>query len=226
MADLIEVVDVFVDEQGRHGNPLGILWSSPQTRKREQEIARDAGFSETIFIDRIADGSAHARIFTPVQELPFAGHPTVGLAAWLLASGDDIRTISLPAGSARVRQDGDLVYITALPQWAPEFSLQRLDSPADVEAIDPDAYSVGLHYVWAWISREDRTVRARMFAPELGVREDEATGSAAVRLSAELGHDLDILQGAGSRLYTHVRYLGQQVEVGGRTSPSRMLQLN
>lgn len=221
----MNVVRVFVDDDGDHGNPLGILWASPSTRRQEQQIAADLGFSETIFIDAVDDGAARARIFTPRLELPFAGHPTVGLAAWLRRSGDAVSSITVPAGSVRVRVDGEIDYVTALPAWAPAFDLTRLDSPAEVDAVDPDAYGDGLHYVWAWLDEPAGRVRARMFAPDLGVREDEATGSAVVRLSAELGRDLEIAQGAGSRLHTHVRYLGQQVEVGGLTSEARTIEL-
>ncbi|MGO8608632.1 PhzF family phenazine biosynthesis protein, partial [Rhizobium johnstonii] len=94
---LVNVVNVFVNEEGAHGNPLGIVWASPSTRKHEQEIAADLGFSETVFIDGVAGGVAKARIFTPTQELSFAGHPTVGLAAWLAAAGDDEKNPALVA---------------------------------------------------------------------------------------------------------------------------------
>lgn len=222
---IVNVVNVFVDPAGAHGNELGIVWASPSTRKHEQAIAADLGYSETIFIDGVADGAASARIFTPARELPFAGHPTVGLAAWLRDNGDEVKDINVPAGSVRVRFDDDLVFVRALPAWAPPFELDQLDTPDDIDAVDPDAYGMGLHYVWAWLDEPQKRVRARMFAPEYGIREDEATGSAAVRLTAELGRDLEIVQGQGSVLHTHVRYLGQQIEVGGRVSPARALEL-
>ena len=222
---LVNVVNVFVDDDGAHGNPLGIVWASPSTRKREQQIAADLGFSETIFIDAVADRVATARIFTPARELAFAGHPPVGLAAWLRTGGDEVKAISVPAGSVRVRADGDVVFVTALPEWAPEFRLDRLISADEVKAVDPDAYGVGLHYVWAWLDEPEGRVHARMFAADLGIREDEATGSAAVRLTAALGRDLEIRQGEGSLLRTHVRYLGQQIEVGGRVSEARITEL-
>ncbi|ALJ18638.1 PhzF family phenazine biosynthesis protein [Microbacterium sp. No. 7] len=225
MNTLVNVVNVFVDDDDNHGNPLGIVWASPSTRGQETEIAADLGFSETIFIDAMADHVATARIFTPAGELPFAGHPTVGLAAWLLQGGDEVKAIRVPAGSVRVRADGDLVYVTAMPDWAPVFEIDRLDSPAEVEAVDPAAYAFGLHYVWAWIDEPEGRVRSRMFAPDLRLSEDEATGSAAVRLTAALGRDLLIVQGRGSVLRTHVRYLGQQIEVGGRVSEPRIIEL-
>lgn len=222
----LDVVDVFVDDAGEHGNPLGIVWSSPTTRGRESDITADLRLSETVFIDALEGATVRARIFTPTRELPFAGHPTVGLAAWLHAGGDEITTIVTPAGSVRVRVDGEAVFVTALPQWCPEFGLSRLDDAAAVTAVDPDAYAEGQHYVWAWADEAAGRVRARMFGPALGIREDEATGSAAVRLTAELGRDLEIVQGAGSVLRTHVRYLGQQIEVGGRVSDARIVEFS
>ena len=99
MGILATVVNVFVDEAGEHGNPLGIVWASTATRGHEQDIAADLGFSETVFIDEVDGRTVRARIFTPKQELRFAGHPTVGLAAWLRAAGDDIRHVVVPAGS-------------------------------------------------------------------------------------------------------------------------------
>lgn len=226
MGLLVNVVNVFVDDDGAHGNPLGIVWASSYTRKHEREIAADLGFSETIFIDDLADHIVRARIFTPAMELPFAGHPTVGLAAWLQRAGDEITNINLPAGSVRVRHHEESSFITALPGWCPSFEMTQLDSPSDVDAVDPDAYAYGKNYVWSWLDEAEGRIRARMFAPDLGVREDEATGSAAVRLTSELGRDLHIVQGTGSLIHTHNRYLGQQVEVGGRTSAARTTDLS
>ncbi|WP_019179687.1 PhzF family phenazine biosynthesis protein [Microbacterium yannicii] len=225
MSLLVNVVSVFVDDEGQYGNPLGIVWASSWTRKNEQRIAADLGFSETIFIDGFADGIATARIFTPAQELPFAGHPTVGLAAWLRSSGDDVRAIDVPAGKVQVRFDEELVFVTASPRWAPAFELDQLDTPGDVDAVDPDAYGDGLHYVWAWRDESSRQVRARMFAPDLGIREDEATGAAAVRLTSKLGRDLEIVQGRGSVLHTHSLVLDGLVEVGGRVAEERTIEV-
>ncbi|HLR98082.1 MAG TPA: PhzF family phenazine biosynthesis protein, partial [Mycolicibacillus parakoreensis] len=80
----VEVLRVFTDEHGQHGNPLGVVFdgaSVPDTAER-QGLAAALGFSETIFIDDAERG--RLRIFTPATELPFAGHPTIG-AAWVLA---------------------------------------------------------------------------------------------------------------------------------------------
>ena len=51
---------------------------------------------------------------------------------------------------------------------------------------------------WAWI--ETGVMRVRCFAPRFGVAEDEATGSAALRLTALLEVPIEIRQGRGSLL--------------------------
>ena len=64
-------------------------------------------------------------------------------------------------------------------------------------------------------ARQAGTVRSRCFSLADGVGEDEATGSAAIVLAAELNRELTIHQGEGSRLYA--RPLGDgRAEVGGR----------
>ena len=82
-----EILDVFTNKPFR-GNQLAVF---PEPRKltknRMQRIAREINFSETTFIfpakDKEAD--AHVRIFTPSDEIPFAGHPTIG-TAFVIAS--------------------------------------------------------------------------------------------------------------------------------------------
>ena len=58
-------------------------------------------------------------------------------------------------------------------------------------------------------------IRSRYFAGAVGIAEDEATGAAAVLITADLGRDLEILQGHGSRLSTRLAGDGS-VELGGR----------
>jgi len=82
-------VDVFADRPGA-GNPLGVVMDAAGwTTARMQAFAAWTNLSETIFFlpPTLPDASYRIRIFTPRQELPFAGHPSVG-AAWVaLESG-------------------------------------------------------------------------------------------------------------------------------------------
>ncbi|SDZ09390.1 PhzF family phenazine biosynthesis protein [Herbiconiux ginsengi] len=226
----VDVVSVFTDPEGGHGNPLGLLRSSGETRGREQEIATALGFSETVFVDEIDEGpvphgrTAHIRIFTPAAELPFAGHPCVGTAWWLAQSGLPVDVLRVRAGDVAVRHDGDFTWITGRASWAPEFIWHPLETAAEVDALDPAAFTEGKHYFWAWIDEESGHLRSRMFAPAMGIAEDEATGAAAVRLTAQLDRDLAIDQGAGSRILTR-RLGGEDIAVGGRTVRAAPVQI-
>ncbi|MBM7412976.1 putative PhzF superfamily epimerase YddE/YHI9 [Clavibacter michiganensis] len=229
----VHVVRVFADADGAHGNELGIVLASPRTDGREQAIAQALGFSETVFVDAVdAPGAdplgAAIRILTPARELPFAGHPTVGTAWWLASRGIDVDHLRVPAGIVRVDRAGDEVRVTADPAWGPEFAWHSMGSVAELLALDLPALAaasgVDHLYAWAWIDQAAGTIRARMSAPALGVHEDEATGSAALRVTAHLGRDLRITQGRGSELVTRLLADGR-AEVGGRTVPDRVIPL-
>ena len=73
-------VDVFTDQMFG-GNPLAVvLDAAGLSTAQMQAVAREFNYSETSFVLPPTDPAHHARvrIFTPVQELPFAGHPNVG----------------------------------------------------------------------------------------------------------------------------------------------------
>jgi predicted PhzF superfamily epimerase YddE/YHI9 len=214
MSVVVDVVSVFVDERGEYGNKLGIVRSSDATRGREQAIAATLGFSETVFLDRDGDGAV--QIFTPAAELPFAGHPCVGTAWWLRTTGAPVTALRVKAGEVGVRYEDELTWISADPSWTSTFSWSEVDSPGVLAAVDPDSFTEGHNYVYAWLDREAGDVVSRMFAPVLGIREDQATGAAAIRFTAHVDRDLTIRQGLGSVLRTH-RLPGGRVEVGGRT---------
>lgn len=81
------IADVFTDT-ALEGNPLAVVPdASGLSTERMQRIAREMNLSETTFVfPPSGDGDVHVRIFTPVGELPFAGHPTFGTAAALAAT--------------------------------------------------------------------------------------------------------------------------------------------
>lgn len=214
----VTVLRVFTDPEGNYGNPLGVVDNSMVKPTERQRIATKLGYSETIFVDMPQPGahSAHARIYTPATELPFAGHPTVGASWWIREQGLTIHTLQVPAGVVSVSYEDDLTVVRARAEWAPEFAIHTLDSPDAVMAADPAEYADDFeHYLWAWLDQPAGTIRSRMFAPELGVPEDEATGAAAVRITEFLSRDLTIVQGKGSLIRTWWSPEGW-VRVGGR----------
>jgi predicted PhzF superfamily epimerase YddE/YHI9 len=212
----LHVLKVFVGEDGAGGgNPLGVFLEGRGVPEEDrQSIAADLGFSETVFVDDAERGEL--RIFTPGTELPFAGHPLVG-TAWLLAQ-EDLETPVLrpPAGDVPVRVEGDATFISGKPEWAPPFEHIELDSPAEVEALADPPDEHDLAGVWAWEDEGAGRLRVRVFLVRVGIKEDEATGSYAVRLAARLGRKIKIHQGKGSIILAEPKADGS-VEIGGRT---------
>jgi trans-2,3-dihydro-3-hydroxyanthranilate isomerase len=112
-------LDVFTD-QAFGGNPLAII---PDARGLDgaamQRIATEFNYSETTFVlppPDVSDCLATVRIFTPVAEIPFAGHPNVGTAFHVTRMGElfgrpvgDHFQFSEKAGvvDCSVRRDGD-----------------------------------------------------------------------------------------------------------------------
>jgi trans-2,3-dihydro-3-hydroxyanthranilate isomerase len=79
------IYDVFTDRK-LAGNPLAVIYDGEDlTEAAMQAIAAEMNLSETVFVQKASNPahSARIRIFTPVRELPFAGHPTVGTAVAL-----------------------------------------------------------------------------------------------------------------------------------------------
>jgi trans-2,3-dihydro-3-hydroxyanthranilate isomerase len=133
------LVDVFT-ETAFQGNALAVVFDTVGlSTERMQAIAREFNLSETTFIQRRGPGiekseGVHVRIFTTLEELPFAGHPTLGTASVLkeyapeVLDGDTIR-LALKVGTIPVRfkQEGLFGEMT---QRDPEFG-DQLD-PAEV----------------------------------------------------------------------------------------------
>jgi predicted PhzF superfamily epimerase YddE/YHI9 len=206
----LHLLRVFCAEDGSGGNGLGVFLDGGEVPEdRRQAVAADLGLSETVFVDDRSRGEI--RIFTPAEELDFAGHPSVG-TAWLLEEANELHTV---AGQVRVRRDGEDVFVTARPEWGPPWPLVELGSAEEVEALDGPPGDADLVLAWAWIDESRGLARARAFGRRIGIEEDEATGSAATKLCAHAGRELEIRQGRGSRIRAQPADDGF-VEIGGR----------
>jgi PhzF family phenazine biosynthesis protein len=106
-------LDVFADRPGG-GNPLGVVFDAADfDAPAMQAFAAWTNLSETIFLlpPTTGDADYRVRIFTPRQELPFAGHPSVG-AAWaaveggLAVAGNGALVQECAAGLLPVRVEG------------------------------------------------------------------------------------------------------------------------
>jgi trans-2,3-dihydro-3-hydroxyanthranilate isomerase len=249
-------LDVFTDRPFA-GNPLAVFPSAEGLEDAEmQAIALEMNLSETVFVfpPETGEGTRRIRIFTPGREVPFAGHPTVGTAFLLAASGavgirdgDETLVLEEQVGPVPVRvtmRNGQPVSaeLTAAGRprevplaWDAERAASLVSLPPEVLGMDgaalgvrgtlePAYASVGITYMilpvrdlaapeaavldnTAWARHlpegsESRMVyvvapggrgdgvdlHVRMFAPDAGVPEDPATGSAAAALGAYLGY--------------------------------------
>jgi predicted PhzF superfamily epimerase YddE/YHI9 len=211
----LHLLRVFCGEAGSGGNPLGVFLDGAEVPPElRQRVASDLGLAETVFVDDAARGEI--RIFTPATELDFAGHPAVG-TAWLLAEEHTpLETLRPPAGESAVRFENGAAFVCGRPEWGPPWEPMQLESAAEVDALLGPPGGHDLCVAWAWLDQAGGTMRARVFGTRIGIAEDEATGSAAIRLGARLGRELDIRQGRGSRILARPRG-GGWVEIGGRT---------
>ncbi|MGZ8694820.1 MAG: PhzF family phenazine biosynthesis protein [Gaiellaceae bacterium] len=121
------VVDVFTDRP-LAGNQLAVFTDARELSEETlQPLAREINFSETVYVlPAESGGHARVRIFTPAQELPFAGHPILG-TAFVLAAPLSLDEIRLETGGGivpvRIERDG------------PRISFGRMEQP--IPAVKP-----------------------------------------------------------------------------------------
>jgi predicted PhzF superfamily epimerase YddE/YHI9 len=210
----LHVLRVFCEDDGAGGNGLGVfLHGAAVPAAERQAVAADLGFAETVFVDDAESGEV--AIHTPATELDFAGHPTVG-TAWLIArEREGVEALRPPAGEVPARAERERAFVSARLEWGPAFEHVQLGSASEVDALEGPPGGGELLAAWAWIDEDAGVVRCRVFAPGIGVFEDEATGSAATKLCAKLGREIDIRQGRGSRILARPDGDGR-AEIGGR----------
>jgi len=180
------VVDVFT-ANALSGNPLAVVLNTTDlTTERMQAIAREFNLSETTFVERRpaaveqAEG-VRVRIFTTQEELPFAGHPTLGTASVLRVQAPETVhantvTLALNVGAVPVRFESEL--FGEMTQRDPEFGAEldrtevarltglQLD---DLDpALPPQVVSTGTAF--AIVALRSAEVLAR-----LNVNQEEAT---------------------------------------------------
>jgi trans-2,3-dihydro-3-hydroxyanthranilate isomerase len=156
------VVDVFTDK-ALAGNPLAVVMNTCNLATEQmQAIAREFNLVETTFVERRDAGAERAegvrvRIFTTQEELPFAGHPTLGTASVLKVHAPetvvvDTVTLAENVGPIPVRFTGEGLF-GEMTQRDPEFGaeLDRIEvarltglTPEDLDArLLPQVVSTG-----------------------------------------------------------------------------------
>ncbi|HMB68580.1 MAG TPA: PhzF family phenazine biosynthesis protein [bacterium] len=151
--------DVFTDRRFG-GNPLAVLPDAQGLSDRQmQRIAREFNYSESTFVFPSSAGhTRRVRLFTPTQEVPFAGHPNVGTAFALATAGE---LGPLPESSRIVFEEA------AGPVPVTIFAEAGRVTRCEVEA--PEALSLGgavdPGLVAAALSLPENAVRTRVHPP-------------------------------------------------------------
>lgn len=219
------------------GNPLAVVWEAEGLSEGQmQSLAREFGYSETVFVLPSSSCDVRVRIFTPLRELPFAGHPNVGLAVakalreksalpvrwvfeeaigdvevWVERCGEDVQAqVKAPVAFALEREVtaaevASLVGLNAdslvsgrhppmLAGAGLPFIFAELRSRACLAAASSQSVScsgvqgVMVQGVMVYVRDENdpHSVHTRMFSADASIREDPATGSAALGLGGLL----------------------------------------
>jgi trans-2,3-dihydro-3-hydroxyanthranilate isomerase len=138
-----EVVDVFTDRPFT-GNPLAVVFGADAlARPQLQALAREFHLSETVFVlPPTAPGATYrVRIFTPEEELPFAGHPSIGAAVtqWrrgAFPAGDVVQECGAGLLPIAVSGSGAATLTGAAPTLGPQLPAGPLLAAVGLDAAD------------------------------------------------------------------------------------------
>jgi trans-2,3-dihydro-3-hydroxyanthranilate isomerase len=179
------IVDVFTD-RALAGNQLAVFTDARGLETETmQALAREINFSESTFV-LTAENGGHAkmRIFTPVTELPFAGHPTLGTAFVL---GGPLQTDELRLETSRgivpvrlEREDSRLVFgrmEQPIPSVQPYDAESELLAALGVEGseLPVELYDNGMRHVYVALGSEEEVAGLRPdlarleLPPDLGI---------------------------------------------------------
>jgi trans-2,3-dihydro-3-hydroxyanthranilate isomerase len=194
------VADVFTDTP-LAGNGVAVFTDGRDVEsERMQKLAREMNLSETVFVLPPENGGhARIRIFTPLAEIPFAGHPTLG-TAFVLAAPLQLAEIRLETGGGIVpvslEREGARIIFGWMAQPIP--TVEPYPGEAEVLAavgverseLPVEVYDNGIRHLYVTLGSEEEVAALR---PDMSRLAD---------LAAVLG--VNCIAGSGSRWKTRV----------------------
>jgi trans-2,3-dihydro-3-hydroxyanthranilate isomerase len=170
------ILDVFTEKKYA-GNPLAVIRNAGDISSEDmQSIAREINFSETTFIlsDAPNKGAYDVRIFTPKEEIPFAGHPTLG-TAYIIQNNiihgmSDQVTLNLKVGPIPVAfgKDGNLWMKQIQPTFGQQHKPETLAKILCLEVSELDErfpvqeVSTGLPFFIVPLKNIEALIKARV----------------------------------------------------------------
>ncbi|MFG2105628.1 PhzF family phenazine biosynthesis protein [Micromonospora chersina] len=167
-----EIVDVFTDRPFA-GNPLAVVFGAEGLATEQmQALAVEFNLSETVFVlpPTQVGATYRARIFTPAEELPFAGHPSVGAAVTASRRGlFDVGRVTQECGAGVLPVEVTPTGATltgGTPTLGPELDPEPLLEMAGLTAADhagpaPRVAGCGLEFPYLPV-RPDAVARAKV----------------------------------------------------------------
>jgi PhzF family phenazine biosynthesis protein len=162
-------VDVFTAKPFL-GNPVAVvIGAEALDTAAMQRIARWTNLSETTFLLKSAEADYRVRIFTPRQELPFAGHPTIGSAHAALESGFVPRKQKLTqecgAGIIQLTVEGSKIFLRSPAANVVPFESKSLTNSLRGPVLDLKRVHVGP--VWI-VGEMDSASALAALQPDMG----------------------------------------------------------
>lgn len=244
-------VDVFTD-RAFLGNPVAVVIGAEKLDTATmQRIACWENLSETTFLLPQSNEKAdyRLRIFTPRQELPFAGHPTIGSAHAAIESGfikkKNLLRQECGAGVVELSVEGEAIFVKGPEAKIAKVS-QTLPFASELLRVDvgavwvvgemPDAGALArLHPDMAAIAQFSRQLDAsgvtvfassgksemhvRSFAPAYGIPEDPVCGTGNLSVAAYLKHTQQLSRFGERYIARQGMQLGRDGRVSVRVDP-------
>jgi trans-2,3-dihydro-3-hydroxyanthranilate isomerase len=172
------VVDVFTSHP-LEGNQLGVfLDGRPLGGEDMLRLAREMNFAETVFLlPPNGGGDVACRIFTPGEELPFAGHPVLGTAV-VVGTALESNSVILETGAGPIpitleREGGRVVFgrmRQPIPPWEPFDRAPELLAALGVEssALPVELYHLGPTHVYVALESEEAVAALQPDMARLG----------------------------------------------------------
>ena len=220
------IADVFTEEPFA-GNQLCVFPEVPDELDPDtmQLLAREIGFSESTFVLEAGGDRYRMRIFTPSEELPFAGHPTIGTAFVLAREGRVATSVTQTTDAGEVPVEVDLDAGTASMQQLPPTFGPVFDDPVLVAAaagLEPgdlvrelpiQPVSTGLAHLMVPV-RDEAALRRAERDGRLCLQVHRRSGAASIYLFAVRG-DGDVM----ARMFDPLLGIGEDSATGSAAGP-------
>lgn len=210
----MDILKVFADNAGEFGNPVGIIVDTEKKidSQKRQQMAIESGFSEIVFINNFE--TKDISIFSPTRQIPFAGHALVG-TSYYFNNVLNLPTTEIISMEKKIKswQENNLTFVEADLSILPNWNFKEYKTPEEIEQITVQDASLLKHaLVWSWINEKEGIVRARTFASDWDIAEDEANGSGAMKLASLVDRKLIIHHGKGSVIHSTPNSVGGLVK--------------